>query len=155
MQKIKLKAGFGKNLRENVVFNYFDGVNKKDREQIKSCFDPSGTKIRDVCGVSNTEKQCTPDMLADRCMEFLAAHPDTVVDFYHGPICNRGRSRWVLAHWYEKGSWSGKSCGLEPDGSPLTVEGQTRFLVSDELKITEFVVTRTFSEWEKALQMKS
>lgn len=34
----------------------------------------------------------------------------------------------------------------------MAVEGQTRFYVNDELKITEFVVTRTFTEWEKMLQ---
>ena len=34
----------------------------------------------------------------------------------------------------------------------MAVEGQTRFYVNDELKITEFVVTRTFTEWENTLQ---
>jgi len=68
------------------------------------------------------------------------------------PTCGRGlQSKWVFAHWYETGTWSGKSCGIEPDGSPLTVEGQTRFYVSDDLKITHFVVTRTYSEWENKL----
>jgi hypothetical protein len=37
----------------------------------------------------------------------------------------------------------------------LDVEGQTRFLVNDDLKITEMVVTRTFSEWEKQLQLQA
>mmetsp|Transcript_65563 Transcript_65563/g.77631 ORF Transcript_65563/g.77631 Transcript_65563/m.77631 type:complete len:182 (-) Transcript_65563:102-647(-) len=150
LSRILLKNNRGKALREAVVYRYFDGVNKKDRDQIASCFAPDA-RIRDVCGVSNTEREVTPDDLADRCMDFLAAHPDTKVDFYHGPVCGRGDSRWVLAHWYETGTWSGFSCGLYPEGTPLTVEGQTRFLVSDELKITDVVVTRTFSDWEKAL----
>jgi hypothetical protein len=34
-------------------------------------------------------------------------------------------------------------------------DGGCRFLVNDALKITEMVVTRTFSEWEKQLQKKS
>jgi hypothetical protein len=61
----------------------------------------------------------------------------------------------VFANWYEEGTWSGKSEGLEPDGSSLNVKGQARFLVNDDLNITEMVVTRTFSEWEKQLQKKS
>ena len=83
-QKLLLKVGRGKKLREEVVSRYFDGVLKKDRDQIYSCFNPEGTKIRDVCGVSNSEKLATPDDLADRCMEFLAAHPDTKVMFHYG-----------------------------------------------------------------------
>lgn len=70
-------------LREQVVLKYFDGVNKKDRSQIASCFSSKeGARIRDVCGLSSSEKEVTQDILADRCMEFLAAHPDTKVDFY-------------------------------------------------------------------------
>jgi hypothetical protein len=84
LQKALLKAGGGKKLREEVVARYFDGVQKQDREQIVSCFNPSGTKIRDVCGVSNSEKFATPDDLGERCMEFLAAHPDTKVMFHYG-----------------------------------------------------------------------
>jgi hypothetical protein len=180
IQKAFLKAGGGKKLREQVVARYFDGVDKQKCEQIVSCFNPSGTKIRDVCGVSNSERLATPEQLGDRCMEFLAAHPDCKVMFHHPyvdlifsslfsvlldvllthsfyfrPTCLRGKSRWVFANWYEEGTWSGKSDGIEPDGSPLDVEGQTRFLVNDDLKITEMVVTRTFSEWEKQLQKKS
>eukprot|EP00550_Attheya_septentrionalis_P004741 CAMPEP_0198293808 /NCGR_PEP_ID=MMETSP1449-20131203/18941_1 /TAXON_ID=420275 /ORGANISM="Attheya septentrionalis, Strain CCMP2084" /LENGTH=144 /DNA_ID=CAMNT_0043993531 /DNA_START=95 /DNA_END=526 /DNA_ORIENTATION=+ len=142
-----LRVGGGKTLREEVVKRYFDGVNKKDADQIRSCFDPAGTNIRDVCGINSTFRKATPDQLADRCMEFLAAHPDCVVKYHHGPLCGRGRSKWVLAHWYEEGSWSGSSCGIEPKGTPLTVEGQTRFLVSDELTISDMVVTRTFCDW--------
>jgi hypothetical protein len=60
----------------------------------------------------------------------------------------------VFAHWYEEGTWKGISRGLPPDGSPLDVEGQTRFYVDDNLKITEMVVTRTFSNWEMQLQAR-
>mmetsp|Transcript_13573 Transcript_13573/g.25505 ORF Transcript_13573/g.25505 Transcript_13573/m.25505 type:complete len:195 (+) Transcript_13573:75-659(+) len=152
VQKFLLKIGRGKNLREEVVSRYFDGVRTQNREQIVSCFHSSGTTIRDVCGVSNTERLATPDELGERCMEFLAAHPDTKVMFHYKPTCGRGKSKWVYAHWYEEGTWSGKSRGIEPDGSALDVEGQTRFFVDDSLKITSMVVTRTFSKWEKKLQ---
>lgn len=82
-QKVLLKMGRGKQLREAVVLRYFDGVQKQDREQIVSCFNPSGTTIRDVCGVSNSERLATPEELGERCMEFLAAHPDTKVKFHY------------------------------------------------------------------------
>jgi hypothetical protein len=82
-QKAVLKVGRGKKLREEVVRRYFDGVQKQDREQIVSCFSPSGTTIRDVCGVSNSERLATPEELGERCMEFLAAHPDTKVMFHY------------------------------------------------------------------------
>ncbi len=72
------------------------------------------------------------------------------------PTCGRGRNNnWVYAHWYEEGSWSGKSSGIEPDGSPLTVQGQTRFLVDNDLKITEIVIARTFSRWEEEMLLLS
>ena len=45
----------------------------------------------------------------------------------------------------------GESCGIEAEGTPLDVEGQTRFYVNDDCKIEELVVTRTFSNWEKEL----
>jgi hypothetical protein len=83
LQKALLRVGGGKQWREQVVARYFDGVGKQDREQIVSCFDPSGTKIRDVCGVSNSARTATPDELGERCMEFLAAHPDTKVLFHY------------------------------------------------------------------------
>lgn len=68
------------------------------------------------------------------------------------PTCGRGRNNnWVYAHWYEEGSWSGSSKGIEPDGSKLDVQGQTRFWVDDDLKIKEIVITRTFSRWEESL----
>jgi len=55
----------------------------------------------------------------------------------------------VFAHWYETGTWSGESCGIPPQYTPLNVEGQTRFFVNDDLKIADLVVTRTFTEWER------
>ena len=81
-QRALLKLGGGKKLREAVVERYFDGVQDQNREQIVSCFSPSGTKILDVCGVSNSERIATPAELGERCMEFLAAHPDTKVKFH-------------------------------------------------------------------------
>jgi hypothetical protein len=36
-----------------------------------------------VCGVSNSERLATPEELGERCMEFLAAHPDTKVMFHY------------------------------------------------------------------------
>ncbi|KAG7350777.1 hypothetical protein IV203_010137 [Nitzschia inconspicua] len=152
LRRAILKVGGGKRWREDVVNRYFDGVQQQNRDQIISCFDPRGTKIRDVCGVSNSERMATPVELGERCMEFLAAHPDTMVKFHYKPTCGRGSSKWVLAHWYEEGTFKGESRGIQPDSSKLEVEGQTRFLVNDDLKITEMVVTRTFSEWENQLQ---
>ena len=152
VSRLRLRLGGGAALREQAVTRYFEGVTKKDRGQIASCFPEEGATIRDVCGLSKNEKKATRDQLADRCMEFVAAHPDCVVHFHLPPTCLRGRdNRWVFAHWYETGTWSGKSCGVEPKGTPLTVEGQTRFLVNDALEIEKIVVTRTFSEWEKLI----
>jgi hypothetical protein len=83
LQKVVLKLGRGKNWREDVVERYFEGVRKQSKDQIVSCFNPSGTKIRDVCGLSNNEKIATPDELGDRCMQFLAAYQDTKVMFHY------------------------------------------------------------------------
>jgi hypothetical protein len=83
LQKAILKLGRGKKWREDVVERYFDGVQKQNREQIVSCFNPSGTKIRDVCGLSNNKRTASPDQLGDRCMQFLAAYPDTTVMFHY------------------------------------------------------------------------
>ena len=47
MNRLRLKAGGGSGLREEVVGRYFDGVTKKDRDQIASCFGKVAT-IRDV-----------------------------------------------------------------------------------------------------------
>lgn len=137
--------------RENVVRKYFDGVNNKDRDQIASCFSETA-KITDVCSIINASQTTVkPADLADRCMEFLAAHPDCVVDFHYGPKCGID-CNWVVAHWYETGHWTGDSRGIKATGKPMAVEGQTRFYVNDDLKVTEFVVTRTFTEWEESLQ---
>ena len=65
------------------------------------------------------------------------------------PECGR-ESSWVVAHWYETGTWTGESCGIKPTGAPMRVEGQTRFFVTEDMKISDMVVTRTFTEWEKA-----
>ena len=70
---------------EDVVRKYFDGVNKKDPEQIKSCFGDKAT-IRDVCGINDTKRDVVANDLADRCMEFLTAHPDCKVDFHYGYV---------------------------------------------------------------------
>lgn len=40
------------------------------------------------------------------------------------------------------GHWTGESRGIKASGNPMAVEGQTRFLVNDDLKIEKFVVTR-------------
>jgi hypothetical protein len=139
--------------QEAVVRRYFDGVNKQDPVQIRSCFGETAT-IRDVCGVSNTARTVQASVLVERCMEFVTAHPDCKVDFYYGP--EKGRmSEWVVAHWFETGTWSGDSCGIQASNKPMAVEGQTRFLVDHEaLKITDMVVTRTFTEWEERMLEK-
>ncbi|KAL3785954.1 LOW QUALITY PROTEIN: hypothetical protein ACHAWO_001460 [Cyclotella atomus] len=116
-------------------------VNAKDRNQIANCFADRAI-IRDVCGINSLERSVNPQDLADRCMEFLQAHPDCVVRFHYGPECGRD-SNWVVANWYETGHWTGESRGIKASGNPMAVEGQTRFLlVSDDLKIEKFVVTR-------------
>lgn len=68
---------------ENVVVRYFDGVNKKDPVQIKSCFANEAT-IRDVCGINDAKRVVKSQDLTDRCMDFLTAHPDTLVQFHYG-----------------------------------------------------------------------
>ena len=98
--RVRLKLGFGKALREDAVARYFEGVTTKNRELIASCFPAEGASIRDVCGLSQDEKAATRDQLADRCMEFVAAHPDCVVHFHFPPTALGGRgNRWVFAHW--------------------------------------------------------
>lgn len=138
---------------EDVVRRYFDGVNKKDPDQIKSCFEEEAT-IRDVCGMNDAKRSVRSQDLADRCMDFLAAHPDCKVDFHYGPTCGRD-SRWVVAHWYETGTWSGDSCGIPAKNVPMRVEGQTRFFISEGYKIIDMVVTRTFTDWEEAMLEKN
>jgi hypothetical protein len=163
IKKIGLKLGRGKQLREEVVHKYFHGVDTQNIPQIVECFHPEGAIIRDICSLANRDvpydqvgKLVSPEFLGERCREFLAAHPDCKVKFHHGPTCGRGlNNNWVYAHWYEEGTFSGNSQGIEPDGSPLTVQGQTRFLVGNDLKIREIVITRTFSRWEEALLEKN
>lgn len=135
---------------ETTVHRYFHGVNDQDPEKIRSCFGSSAI-IRDVCAQQSSSRMVHAEQLVERCMQFLQAHPDCTVQFHYGPECSR-HSNWVVAHWYETGTWSGTSCDIEPNHQPMAVEGQTRFRVCPEtLKIQEFVVTRTFTEWEKKL----
>jgi hypothetical protein len=156
--KTKAFSSLSRNARtaqqqEAVVRRYFDGVDKKDPVQIRSCFGETAT-IRDVCGVSNTVRTVQASVLVERCMEFVTAHPDCKVDFHYGP--EKGRtSEWVVAHWFETGTNSGDSCGIPGNNKPMAVEGQTRFLVDQNaLKITDMVVTRTFTEWEERMLEK-
>lgn len=139
---------------EAVVRQYFQGVNEKNPAMIRECFDASA-KIWDVCALSaSSQRQVEATDLVDRCMDFVTAHPDCVVKFHYGPECGHS-SDWVVAHWYETGTWSGDSCGIPAANRPMAVEGQTRFLVDAEsYKIKELVVTRTFTEWEEALLAK-
>eukprot|EP00957_Ditylum_brightwellii_P098803 7526919-Ditylum_brightwellii.AAC.1 len=125
---------------------------------IQSCFAETAT-IRDVCGINDSIRSVNTQDLADRCMDFLTAHPDCKVDFHYPPMAGRTTDEngkaWVLAHWYETGTWSGESCGIVPPQPPrpMAVEGQTRFSVDPgTLKINELVVTRTFTEWENEFQ---
>ncbi|GKY96236.1 hypothetical protein MPSEU_000583500 [Mayamaea pseudoterrestris] len=153
---------------EETVRRYFQGVNEKDPSMIASCFGDSA-KIYDVCALRQDDQDKASSSngshgrgtlfpstaLVSRCMDFVAAHPDCCVNFYYGPECGRTAPHWVVAHWYETGTWSGSSCNLTPSHEPMAVEGQTRFLVNPEtLHIEELVVTRTFTEWEKALLLQ-
>jgi hypothetical protein len=145
---------------EDTVRRYFQGVNEKDPAMIASCFgsEEANIVIRDVCALSATadasdNKVVSATTLVDRCMDFVRAHPDCLVEFYYGPECGRS-SHWVVAHWYETGTWTGSSRGILATNQPMAVEGQTRFRVDPEtLKIQELVVTRTFTEWEKAVML--
>jgi beta-phosphoglucomutase-like phosphatase (HAD superfamily) len=140
--------------KEAVVRRYFDGVNKKDPEMMASCF-AATVELRDMCGPSKGDPHmaCSKDM-ANRCMEFLAAHPDCKVEYEHPPVCDR-EGKWVWCHWVESGHWTGESRGVTPQNTVLEVGGQTRFLVVEQhdgsQKIVKQVVHRTFSEWELSL----
>mmetsp|Transcript_27567 Transcript_27567/g.63204 ORF Transcript_27567/g.63204 Transcript_27567/m.63204 type:complete len:194 (-) Transcript_27567:422-1003(-) len=142
---------------ESVVRKYFEGVTAKDPKMIRSCFpatDEIHTSIRDVCGIDDSTREVRGKDLVERCTEFLGAHPDTVVNFHYGPICDR-TGTWVVAHWYEVGTWTGSSCGISPSGESMAVEGQTRFKVCPRrMVITDMVVTRTFAKWEVAMLEK-
>ena len=82
-------------------------------------------------------------------MEILSWWSSTRSLICSRPECGRN-SNWVVAHWWEVGTWSGESGGIAPTNLPMACQGQTRFLVDDG-KILEFVVTRTVTEWEKAM----
>jgi len=139
--------------KEAVVRRYFAGVNAKDRASIRSCFADT-VHMRDMCGISKgAPREASADDMADRCMEFVAAHPDVRVFFESPPCCDRN-GEWVWAHWAEDGTWSGESKGLAAGNTPLDVSGHTRFYLEDhggQWKIARQVVYRTFSDWERAL----
>lgn len=140
--------------KEKVVRRYFDGVNKTDPEMMASCFSEK-VELRDMCGPSKGEpRHASSKGMADRCMEFLAAHPDCKVEFQHAPICDR-EGKWVWCHWVESGHWTGESLGIAPQNTVLDVGGHTRFLVERQqdgsLKIIKQVVYRTFCDWELSL----
>ena len=162
---------------EATVLDYFQGVHDKNAARIRQCFDETCI-IRDVCALTNdhndnTNKNSQPipaksmpaDAMVQRCMEFVQAHPDVAVNFHIPPTCLRttrqsedgtdDKAYWVFAHWYETGTWTGTSCGLTPSQQPMNCEGQTRFRLDPQTqKIQELVVTRTFTQWEKALLLE-
>lgn len=140
------------NEMESVVKRYFQGVQNKNPEMIRSCFNDVAS-IRDVCGINDSTRTVSSDILVQRCIDFVTAHPDVVIKFHYGPECGRNSPYWVVVHWYETGTWSHESCNIPPPQSPLpmAVEGQTRFRIDENTKkIAEFIVARTFTEWEKA-----
>ena len=59
--------------------------------------------------------------MGDRVMEFVSAHPDSVVRFESEPRAERGSEGWVWAAWAETGTFCGESCGVKPDGGLLEV----------------------------------
>mmetsp|Transcript_47417 Transcript_47417/g.143540 ORF Transcript_47417/g.143540 Transcript_47417/m.143540 type:complete len:422 (-) Transcript_47417:166-1431(-) len=140
--------------KEAVVRSYFDGVNKKDPNMMSSCF-ADKVELRDMCGPSKGKpRYASSKDMADRCMEFLAAHPDCKVEFEHPPMCDR-EGKWVWCHWVESGTWSGQSLGVTPNNTLLDVGGHTRFLLETQedgsQKIIKQVVYRTLSEWELSI----
>ena len=139
--------------KEEVVSRYFDGVNKKDPAMMSSCF-AEKVELHDMCGPSKGKARfASKNEMSDRCMEFLAAHPDCQVEFTQPPICDRD-GKWVWCHWVESGHWTGESLGVKPGNTKLNVGGHTRFLVEKQegkQKIVKQVVYRTFSEWELSL----
>lgn len=69
-------------LMEATVRRYFEGVNQKDPEMLRSCFGDTAT-IRDVCGINDTKRTVQSQVLVERCMEFVTAHPDCIVKFHY------------------------------------------------------------------------
>ena len=130
-------------------------MNKQDHAQISSCFTAT-VELRDMCGPSRGKlRSASASDMGDRCMDFVAAHPDCIVRLETEPRLDRD-GKWVWCHWAETGTWSGESCGLKPDGSVLEVSGHTRFEVEKqkggEYKIARQVVYRTFANWELSLR---
>jgi hypothetical protein len=81
--------------KEAVVRRYFAGVNAKDREMIMSCFADT-VELRDMCGISRgAPRMAKASDMGDRCMEFVAAHPDCEVHFESPPRADR-EGRWVI-----------------------------------------------------------
>ena len=72
-KKIKMEA---------IVLQYFEGVNKKDPQLIRSCFGLEAT-IHDIV-VSDKKRVVSADVLTHRCMDFCRAHPDCHVAFHYG-----------------------------------------------------------------------
>lgn len=83
---------------EATVRRYFEGVNQKDPEMIRSCFGDQAT-IRDVCALNagnDPNKGSVPaETLVERCMDFLTAHPgECLISYgtcrsYGAPVLSR------------------------------------------------------------------
>ena len=63
------------NEMEYVVKRYFQGVQDKNPEMIRSCFNDVAS-LRDVCGINDSTRTVSSDILVQRCINFVAAHPD-------------------------------------------------------------------------------
>ena len=142
---------------------------------IRSCFDTTAT-IRDVYNTigSSEERVVDADKLVERCMDFVTAHPDCRVQFHYGPAAviptttsntnndsdtdtDTDTNCWVVAHWWETGTWCGESCNIPVPDPPrnMKCEGQTRFQINTSTNtIDKFIVTRTFTEWETKFQQQ-
>ena len=140
---------------------------------IRSCFDTTAT-IRDVCNTigSSEERVVDADKLVERCMDFVTAHPDCRVQFHYGPAAviptttsntnndsdtDTDTNCWVVAHWWETGTWCGESCNIPVPDPPrnMKCEGQTRFQINTSTNtIDKLIVTRTFTEWETKFQQQ-
>ena len=88
LDRLRLRLGFGKSLRERVVHKYFHGVDTMNISQIQECFNAEGATITDIRNrpdgsTQNPSNTVKPDFLADRCKQFLTAHPNCDVKFYY------------------------------------------------------------------------